>query len=149
MGFNVGISAKKHDYDEDLYVFINRSYYNFVASFEALENNSVLVKLGEYLKLDLTPLIKLVYTWDVVSEEYIDENLQTTDDVITLVELLYSKLKEDPDVFSTIDYLDGFENDSWNDYATSGQAFKDLENVIRCLKLYKNAGYNEFYFTAG
>jgi hypothetical protein len=42
--------------------FIDREFYNFVASKEAYGLQSILIKTGEYYELDLIPLTKIVYT---------------------------------------------------------------------------------------
>lgn len=149
MGFNVGVCAKSASYQENLFVFINRSYYNFVASYETFEEESVLAQTGKYLGLNLEPLARLVYTIDDVPEEYIEENLQKTEDMLTLAQSFYQKLKEHPEVFQQITYQDGWGGNSWREYASSGQVYKDLESLIKAIQVYKEAGYEQIFFDAG
>jgi hypothetical protein len=149
MGFNVGVCAKGVSYQENLFVFINRSYYHFVASYETFGEESVLAQTGEYLGLDLEPLARLVYTLEDVPEEYIEESLQNTEDMLALAQSFYQKVKEHPEVFQQISYRDGWSGNTWKEYASSGQVYKDLESLIKAIQVYKDAGYEQIFFDAG
>ncbi|HRH51158.1 MAG TPA: hypothetical protein PLP23_20575 [Panacibacter sp.] len=105
MGFNIGVSSEQIPDDFDCHVFIGRAFYNFVNDGEQYGDESILIKAGQYYGLDLTPLLKLVYTWDEVSEEYIKENIQSVDFLLNLILAFRDKVQNDNSVCDKIKYV--------------------------------------------
>lgn len=118
MGFNIGVSSlQKVDCDD----FVDREFYNFVASREAYGDKSILSKVAEYYNIDLTPLSKIVYTWDNVKQSKIIKNLQETKYLIQWTEDFRDKIIDDNLVCRNIEYV-------W--YSIYREITKDEYNII-------------------
>lgn len=102
MGYNIGVSSLQTGDCDGL---IDRGFYNFVASKDTYGEKSILFKTGEYYHLDLTPLTKMVYTWDDVEDDEIMKNLQLTKHLIELVEKFKDKIIQDNSVCKHIEYV--------------------------------------------
>lgn len=105
MGFNIGVHSNLTKDNYDCYNFIDRVFYNFVNSGEMYRKDSILIKSGNYYGLDLSPMTKLVYTWDEPSEDYINENIQKTDFLLDLTLSLRDKIQRDNSVCDKITYI--------------------------------------------
>ena len=104
MGFNIGVSSEQIANNYECYQFIERAFYNFVNSGEQFGEESIIIQSGRYYGLDLSPLLKLVYTWDEVSQDYIQENIQNTDDLLNLVVNFRDRINDDRFVCDKIEY---------------------------------------------
>lgn len=104
MGYNIGVSSEQTPNNLDCHHFIDRAFYNFVASGEAYGDNSILIRSGQYYNLDLSPLLKIVYTWDEVTKEYISENIQSVDTLIELTVAFRDSIQNDNTVCNKIEY---------------------------------------------
>ena len=76
MGFNIGVYPAQANNYPDCRYFIDRAFYDFVNNGESYGDQSILLQSGKYYGLDLSSLLKLVYTWDEVPADYIKENTQ-------------------------------------------------------------------------
>lgn len=105
MGFNIGVSSEQITNNFDCHVFIDRAFYNFINDGEQYGDESILIKAGQYYGLDLTPLLKLVYTWDEVMKEYISENIQPVDTLLNLATSFRDRIQNDNTVCDKIKYI--------------------------------------------
>lgn len=105
MGFNIGVSSEQTPNTFDCHVFIDRAFYNFVNDGEQYGDESILIKVGQYYGLDLSPLLKLVYTWDEVTADYIKENVQAVDFLLTMTVAFRDKIQKDNSVCDKIEYV--------------------------------------------
>jgi hypothetical protein len=105
MGFNIGVSSVQIQNNIECRHFIDRAFYNFVNDGEQYGDESILIKAGQYYGLDLSPLIKLVYTWDEVTADYIRENIQAVDLLLTLTTAFRDKIQKDNSVCDKIKYV--------------------------------------------
>jgi hypothetical protein len=105
MGFNIGVFSEQTPNNFECQHFVNRAFYNFVNNGEQYGNESILIKAGQYYGLDLSPLLKLVYTWDEVSADYIKENIQTVDFLLSLTITFRDKIQNDNTVCDKIEYI--------------------------------------------
>jgi hypothetical protein len=64
-----------------------------------------LIKAGQYYGLDLSPLLKLVYTWDEVTADYIMEHIQPIDFLLDLTITFRDKIQNDNSVCDKIKYV--------------------------------------------
>jgi hypothetical protein len=85
MGFNIGVYSEQMTNNSDCRHFIDRMFYNFVNSGEQYGDESILIQSGRYYGMDLSALLKLVYTWDEVTKDYIKANIQNTGYLLNLV----------------------------------------------------------------
>lgn len=104
MGFNLGVHSDEVENDEACYYFIDRTFYNFVVSYDTFAEQSILKQAGVYYGIDLMPLTKIVYTWDEVTADYIKEHTQDTDFLLQLTKVFYDKIKADNTVCEKISY---------------------------------------------
>ena len=104
MGFNIGVYPAQGNSYPDCRYFIDRAFYDFVNSGESYGDQSILLQSGKYYGLDLSPLLKLVYTWDEVPADYIKENTQNTDFLLHLTQSFRDKIQQDPLVCDHITY---------------------------------------------
>lgn len=104
MGFNIFLYSDDSDANNLCRHFIDRLFYNFVNSGEMYGDESILIQSGKYYEVDLLPLLKLVYTNDEVTEDYIKANTQQTDFLLVLVETFYDKIILDKSVCDKIKY---------------------------------------------
>jgi hypothetical protein len=105
MGFNIGVFSEQTPNNFDCQHFVDRAFYNFVNDGEQYGNESILIKAGQYYGLDLSPLLKLVYTLDEVSADYIKENIQTVDFLLSLTKSFRDKIQNDNTVCDKIEYV--------------------------------------------
>lgn len=105
MGFNIGVLSAQLPNEFDCHHFVNRTFYNFVNDGEQYGDESILIQSGQYYGLDLSPLLKLVYTWDEVTDEYINENIQDVDALLTLTESFRNGIQKDNSVCDKITYI--------------------------------------------
>lgn len=105
MGFNIGVFSDQIPDNFDCHIFIDRAFYNFVNDGEQYGDESILIKAGQYFGLDLSPLLKLVYTWDEVTKEYIAENIQSVDTLLNLTVSFRDKIHKDNAVCNKIKYI--------------------------------------------
>ncbi|MBD2720600.1 MULTISPECIES: hypothetical protein [Hymenobacter] len=149
MGFNISVCGGVDSGCEGSDVFINRSYYNFVASYDLFEEESVLVKAGEYAGLDLHPLTNVAYL-DGFEEGDEAEVEQDVDKLLTLVNAFIAKVKSEPSMIDKINYkAKAFQYSMWKDYFHSGGILEDLEALSQALTHYKNAGESKVFFGVG
>lgn len=104
MGFNIGVHSEQIPNSFDCRQFLDRTFYDFVSSGEEYGEQSILIQSGRYYGVDLSPLLKLVYTWDEVTQDYIRENIQSTDDLLNLVSTFRDRILEDRSVCDKIIY---------------------------------------------
>jgi hypothetical protein len=121
MGFNIGVASEKEPTSLECDHFINRSFYNFVNSGEQYGDESILIRSGQYYGLDLSCLLKLVYTWDEVPDDYIKTNLQTTNTLLNLIETFRDKIQKDNSVCDKIEY-------TWHDTSFSNTLEESIQN---------------------
>ena len=105
MGFNIGVFSEQTPNNFDCRHFIDRAFYNFVNSGEQYGDQSILIQSGQYYGLDLSPLLKLVYTWDEVTQDYIKENVQNTDNLLKLVTSFRNGVEQDRSVCDKVNYV--------------------------------------------
>lgn len=105
MGFNIGVSSEQIPNNFDCHVFIDRAFYNFINDGEQYGDESILIRAGQYYGLDLTPLLKIVYTWDEVTKEYISENIQPIDTLLNLATSFRDRIQNDNTVCDKIKYI--------------------------------------------
>jgi len=67
-------------------------------------DESILIKAGEYYGVDLSPLLKLVYTNDEVSAAYINANTQQTHFLLSLTKTLHERISLNKSVCDKIKY---------------------------------------------
>ncbi|WP_139920593.1 hypothetical protein [Hymenobacter sp. DG01] len=149
MGFNVTVLRAVDSEYEDSGVFINRSYYNFVASYDLFGEESVIISVGNYLGLDLHPLVKLTYLDSLEEESEEDEIVvkQNVDELLTLVKTVAEKMQSQPNMLNEVTYkAKPFQYSMWEDYFKSGQMTEDLEAVIESLTHHKEAGATDVVF---
>ena len=177
MGFNIGVKSKQIKNDYDCRHFIDRRFFNFVQSYEIYHDESIIIQCGIYYELDLLPLTKLVYTWDELTEQYINEHIQKIDFLLELIEKFKNKILDDNTVCDKITYaklvnpFDLFQveqetteilqlnelfqkeiNDNpnpWEWYFKEGNILTDLDNLRSYIQCYKDKGASEIYLTAG
>jgi hypothetical protein len=123
MGFNIGVYSEQTANNSDCYQFIDRAFYDFVNSGEMYGDQSILIQSGQYYGLDLSPLLKLVYTWDEVTPDYIKENIQSTDALLSLVITFREKVRNDPSVCDKIKYV-------WHEQSIN-MTQQDIEELIK------------------
>jgi predicted DsbA family dithiol-disulfide isomerase len=104
MGFNIDVWSDQTDDNHECNHFINRTFYNFVNSGDRVGDQSILIQSGRYYGLDLSPLQNLVYTWDEVTDEYIQENIQNLDTLLELVTRFRNGIAQDRTVCDKISY---------------------------------------------
>jgi hypothetical protein len=104
MGYNLGVYSKQSSEILDCDQFIERTFFNFVCSYENYGNESILIQSGKYYNLDLLPLTKYVYSWDAPDEVYINENIQETNTLLNLTIELRNKIISDNSVCDKINY---------------------------------------------
>jgi hypothetical protein len=105
MGFNIRVFSEQTPNNFDCHHFVDRAFYNFVNEGEQYGNESILIKSGQYYGLDLSPLLKLVYTWDEVTKEYINENIQPVDTLLNLTTSFRDSIQKDNNVCDKIKYI--------------------------------------------
>lgn len=105
MGFNIGVFSEQIPNSFECHHFIDRLFYNFVNDGEQYGDESILIKSGQYYGLDLSPLLKLVYTWDEVAVDYIKENIQNVDFLLTLTNTFRDRIQNDNSVCDKINYV--------------------------------------------
>jgi hypothetical protein len=135
MGFNIGISAKGYENDPDCFFFIDPTYYTFVASYHRFGIDSVIIQTGRYFQLDLTPLTRLVYTWEEVTDDYIEENLQDLETIRDLVQDFHTGVTRDLSVVDKVAYK-AYDDVSFPDEAledTSINPYDDVHGIIEQL----------------
>lgn len=128
MAFNIGISASGYENDQDCYIFIDPEYYTFVASYHRFGNDSALIQVGRFFGLDVMPLTQLVYTWDEVTEDVIEENLQDLSTLYTLVQNLHDHIVRDADVINKIHYR-AYDDLSFPDEALADSNINPYDDV--------------------
>jgi hypothetical protein len=105
MGFNIGVWSEQATNNSDCYHFIERTFYDFVDSGRQYGDQSILIQSGRYYGHDLSPLLKLVYTWDGVTPDDIKANVQNTDDLLNLVTSFRNSVEQDLTVCDKISYV--------------------------------------------
>jgi hypothetical protein len=105
MGFTIGVSSAQVLNNFDCNFFIDRAFYNFVTQGKQYGDESILVKVGQYYRLDLSPLLKLVYTWDEVTTDYIKNNIQDVGILLNLITDLRDRIQKDNSVCNKIEYI--------------------------------------------
>lgn len=105
MGFGISVYSAQVPNSLDCHHFIDRSFYGFIAQGESYGNESILMKAGNYYGLDLSPFLKLVYTWDEVTTDSIEENLQDLDFLLTLTKAFRDRVQDDNSVCDKIKYV--------------------------------------------
>ncbi|MCA8831051.1 hypothetical protein [Hymenobacter pini] len=150
MGFNVTVLRAINSEYEDSGVFINRSYYNFVASYDLFGEKSVIISVGNYLGLDLHPLVKLTYLDNLEGESQEEEIIkQNVDELLTLVKTFAEKVQSQPNMLKEVTYqAKPFQYGMWADYFKSGQIIEDLDAIIESLIHHKKAGATDVLFGA-
>lgn len=104
MGFNIGVWSDQTQNNADCHQFIDQMFYNFVNSGEQYGDQSILIQSGKYYGLDLSPFLKLVYTWDEVTPDYIQANIQNVDDLLQLVTSFRDSVEQDHSVCDKVNY---------------------------------------------
>jgi hypothetical protein len=125
MGFNIGVHSEQIPNSFDCHQFLDRAFYSFVSSGEEYGEQSILIQSGKYYGVDLSPLLKLVYTWDEVTQDYIRENIQSTDDFLNLVTTFRDRILEDRTVCNKINYT-GYEK-------SLNLSEQDMQSLINAL----------------
>ena len=105
MGFNIGVFSEQTPNNFDRHHIVDRAFYNFVNDGEQYGDESILIKAGQYYGLDLSPLLKLVYTWDEVTADYFKGNIQTVDFLLSLTIAFRDKIQNDTSVCDKIKYV--------------------------------------------
>lgn len=123
MGFNIGVRSEQTTKNSDCYHFIDRVFYNFINDGEQYGDESILIRSGQYYGLDLSSLLKLVYTWDEVTQDYIKENIQKTNDLLDLATTFRDSIERDNSVCDKISYV-------WYEQSVN-MSEQDKENLIR------------------
>lgn len=126
MGFNIGVFPAQGNKPLDCYYFIDRAFYVFVNSGEVYGDQSILLQSGKYYGLDLSPLLKLVYTWEEVPADYIKENTQRTDFLLHLTQSFRDKIQQDPLVCNHITY-------SWRDESIDLSS-PEMQEILKSMK---------------
>jgi hypothetical protein len=149
MGFNIIVCGGNESDCEACDVFIDRSYYNFVASYDLFEEESVIIKAGEYVGLDLHPLTNVAYLDDFQEGDEADVE-QDIDELLLLVKTLMAKVKSEPDMIDKISYqAKSAQYSMWKDYFHTGGILEDLEAVSQSIIHYKDAGETKVFFGVG
>jgi hypothetical protein len=73
MGYNIDLINANNPSESNCSRFINRSFYSFITSYEVYGEDSVIIQTGRYFNLDLHLLTNVVYTWDDISKEEIEQ----------------------------------------------------------------------------
>ena len=105
MGFNIGVWSDQTHNNADCYQFVDRMFYNLVNSGEQYGEQSILVQCGKYYGLDLSPFLKLVYTCDEVTHDYVQANIQNVDELLQLVTTFRDRVEQDSSVCDKISYV--------------------------------------------
>jgi hypothetical protein len=166
MGFNIAIHSTDVEIDFENNISIPRSYYYFVADYSEFREGSVLIQAGNFFNLDTSPLGLFRYADNEFDEEGneffgVDNEIEYTSEkdsnkvsydqdigiLIDLVEKLLRGITENPEVFQKVDYTI-WDEDIFEDYATSGRMAKDLSLVLQSLQFYKDKGCKNVYFVA-
>jgi hypothetical protein len=149
MGFNVSVCGGIESGCESSDVFIDRSYYNFVASYGLFEKESVIIKVGEYFGLDLHPLTNVAYLDDFQEGDEAEVE-QDVDELLALVGTFLAKVRSHPSVIDEISYqAKSAQYSMWKNYFHSGGIIDDLEAVSQSIAHYKNAGETKVFFGVG
>ncbi|WP_460614643.1 hypothetical protein [Hymenobacter seoulensis] len=111
--------------------------------------DSVIICVGNYLGLDLHPLVKLAYL-ESIEEEPDTEAEQNVEELLELVRALYDKVRSNPALIEEISYkAKKSQYVMWQEYFKSGQLLEDLEALMQSLTYYKNAGVTTAFFGVG
>ncbi len=105
MGFNIGVSSAERENNFECSHFIDRAFYNFVNEGEMYGDESILIKSGEFYGLDLSALLKIVYTWDGVTKEDIISNSQNVQDLLNLMVTFRNNIQNNNTVCDKIEYV--------------------------------------------
>lgn len=144
MGFNVSVHSQ--DQQEDIiHELIDRTYYSYVCNYENEGAESVIQQTGTALGIDLKPLATLVYL-DEADDEYIESNLQNTEELLNFVTAIKEKLSESPMVFSDFVFKHTEDAKRWPLYFSSGEILKHLNIIIRSLQQYQQADVKQVFF---
>ena len=174
MGYNIDLIDASNPSEGDCSKFINRSFYNFLASYEVYGETSVLIRSGQYFGLDLLPLTKLAYTWEDLPKEEIEEKKQPVEDLLKLVAEFKEMINLDMGFIQQVDFAwedyyarysaielksmkeSGLQIDpSWNEkvemqeYFIKGQLNEDLDTFLAILSCFQVNKVKEVVITAG
>lgn len=105
MGFGLGVHSEQVANNYDCYRFIERDLFEFVDQGTLYGEKSILIRSGKYYGLDLSPLLKVVYTTDEVSADYIKENIQEVDFLLNLITAFRDRIQQDRTVCDKIEYV--------------------------------------------
>ncbi|MET4108154.1 hypothetical protein ABIB60_003527 [Hymenobacter sp. UYP22] len=139
MGFNITVLGGSNSDYEVSEVFINRSYYNFVASYDLFAEQSVIMSVGDYLGLDLHPLVNPTYLDEDEENEIVIT--QNVDDLLLLVSALLEKVQSEPNMLNKVTYkAKSFQYVLWEEYFNSGRLVEDLKAILDSLIYHKRKG---------
>ena len=105
MGFNIGVWSEHTINNTACYHFIDRAFYNFINQGEQYGDQSILIRSGRYYGLDLSPLLKLVYISDELTQDYLKQTVQNTDELLNLVTSFRDSIERDNSVCDKINYV--------------------------------------------
>lgn len=176
MGYNINLIDAENPRNSDCRIFINRSFYSFLVSYESYGDSSVVIQSGKYFNLDLYPLTKIAYLEDLTIEELkeIDEKKISLESLKTLVEKFKDKINQDLKFIQNVEFqyedyyaryseielkrmkADGLQIDpDWNEkvemhkYFIDGQINKDLDVFCEILYCLQSKNVKEVVITAG
>ncbi len=106
MGFNIGIWSDEIDRElaYDCNKFIPRRFYNFIDSYNAFGEFSIIFQAAKYYKIELLRLTKLVYEIETPSDDYVKQNLQEAGQLINLIDNAISRIDNDPSICDLIKF---------------------------------------------
>jgi hypothetical protein len=133
MGFIIGVHSRQLSGNFECYHFIDRTFYNFVSSGELYGEHSILIQSGRYYGVDLSALLKIVYTWEEISDEYITANVQDAESLLQVVTAFRNRVQADPGVCDHIVY-------HWFARSSDKTTEAEREACEKFLRMFPDAG---------
>ncbi len=144
MGFNVSVHSNVPN-ESECHHFVDRSYYVFAVTYETFEAKSVVVRLGEVLGLNLTPLGRLVHDFNInPAKKY----WQDTETITKLIKDLIEKLQVNPAIADEISIPYPQDDDFFREYIRSGELSEHLTEILRTIKCLVEKGATSVFFLA-
>lgn len=154
MGFNINVIGVKNIENFDCSKFIERSWYNFTTSYDMYEDESVLIKAGEYFGLDLKELSIHIYSDSLYGEDYdyIKDCEISIEKILPILKQFKSNVIDEPNFLEKVNFTskDNIGQKQFFLHYTSSSFFiNDLTNLIQSIECCQKEGESHIYFMAG
>ncbi|MEM6806013.1 MAG: hypothetical protein AAF696_31740 [Bacteroidota bacterium] len=157
MGYNVSVVGVNDSDNFDCSKFIDRNYFNFTASYDMYGKDSVLIKSGEFFKLDLKQLGVHLYRENEFENhqektDYFDECKIEIDAILPTIKKLRESIENEPGFLKkvTFQYKENInQKEYFEGYTSSKGIIEDLSKVIDSIFCLKKKGETQIYFLAG